>query len=63
MQERRQQPNESPSRRVATPHLRRIITEFYRTTLDEYERAGYPFGITVEAMLIWFEYGQETRLN
>lgn len=58
-----QQENESRSRRVSTPQLRRIITEFYRTTLDEYEKAGYPFGVTVEAMLIWFEYGQETRLN
>ncbi|HET6568740.1 MAG TPA: hypothetical protein VFG50_12305 [Rhodothermales bacterium] len=63
MHQQKPEQNDSRARRVATPHLRRIITEFYRNTLDEYERAGFPFGITVEAMLIWFEYGQDTRLN
>lgn len=51
------------SRRVATPHLRRIISEFYRTALDDYRRAGYPFGTNIEGLLIWFEHGQETRSN
>ena len=63
MNEKKPEQNESRVRRASTPHMRRIITEFYRSALDEYEKAGYPFGITVEAMLIWFEYGQETRLN
>lgn len=51
------------ARRAATPYLRRIITEFYRTALEDYERAGYPFGAHVDAMLIWYEFGQETRSN
>lgn len=54
---------QSPTRRAATPYLRRIITEFYRTALEDYENAGCPFGEHVDAMLVWFEFGQETRRN
>lgn len=50
-------------RRAATPYLRRIITEFYRTTLEDYEKAGCPFGDRVDGMLVWYEFGQETRRN
>lgn len=56
---------EQPSctRRASTPYLRRIITEFYRTALEDYERAGCPFGDRVDGMLIWFEFGQESTSN
>ncbi|MEM8486241.1 MAG: hypothetical protein AAF564_11880 [Bacteroidota bacterium] len=43
-----------------SPHLRRVIADFYRTTMDGYKEAGFPFGNTVDAMLIWFEFGLKT---
>ena len=61
--EYRKPDDEYTTRRASTPHLRRIIKEFYQTTLDDYRQAGCPFGTSVEAMLIWFEFGQETTLN
>ncbi len=63
MDQNRQESESRMSRQVATPYLRRVIADFYRTAVDDYERAGYPFGISIEGMLIWFEYAQETRLN
>jgi len=53
----------SKTRRANTPHMRHIIAAFCRTALDDYRRAGYPFGTTLEAMLIWFEFGQKTTEN
>lgn len=50
-------------RRVSTPYLRQLISDFYRTALTDYEKAGSPFGPRTDAMLIWFEYGQETTAN
>ena len=52
-----------PSSSVPAPHLRRIVAQFYRTTLADYREAGCPFGLHVEGMLIWFEFGQATRPN
>ena len=61
--DQRKPEQQTPARRASTPYLRRIITEFYRTTVEDYEKAGCPFGDRVDGMLIWFEFGQETRLN
>ncbi|MEZ4700779.1 MAG: hypothetical protein R2834_10655 [Rhodothermales bacterium] len=44
----------------SSPYLRRVIADFYRDTLDGYMEAGYPFGNSVDAMLIWFEFGLKT---
>lgn len=54
---------QSSTRRGNTPHLRRFLTTFFRTALDEYREAGCPFGKNVDAMLIWFEYNQKTTEN
>ena len=51
---------ESDSLPPPSPHLRRVIADFYRTTMDGYKDAGFPFGNTVDAMLIWFEFGLKT---
>ncbi len=51
---------ESDSVPPASPHLRRVIADFYRNTMDGYKDAGFPFGNTVDAMLIWFEFGLKT---
>ncbi|MEM7035243.1 MAG: hypothetical protein AAF629_37230 [Chloroflexota bacterium] len=51
---------ESGSLPPPSPHLRRVIADFYRTTMDGYKEAGFPFGNTVDAMLIWFEFGLKT---
>jgi hypothetical protein len=50
-------------RRASTPYLRRLLTEFYRTAVLDYRRAGSPFGESPEAIMIWFEYGEETTPN
>ncbi|MDZ4698357.1 MAG: hypothetical protein SH809_01520 [Rhodothermales bacterium] len=47
----------------SSPYLRRVIADFYRDTLDGYMEAGYPFGNTVDAMLIWFEFGLKSTSN
>ena len=54
---------ESSTQRGNTPHLRRFLTTFFRTALEEYREAGCPFGKNVDAMLIWFEYNQKTTDN
>ncbi|GMQ81086.1 MAG: hypothetical protein BMS9Abin05_0516 [Rhodothermia bacterium] len=43
--------------------MREIIAGFCRTALVDYREAGYPFGKTVDGLLIWFEYGQKTTDN
>jgi hypothetical protein len=48
------------ARRAQTAAMREMIACFYRTALDDYRASGYPFGNTVEGLLIWFEYGQRT---
>ena len=53
----------SESSPPSSPHLRRVIADFYRSTVDGYIDAGYPFGTSVDAMLIWFEYGLKTTAN
>ncbi len=57
------QEDQRHARRASTPYLRRVVTDFYRTALEDYRRAGYPFGKSVEAMLVWFEYNQDTTAN
>ncbi len=54
---------ESSTQRGNTPHLRRFLSTFFKTALDEYREAGCPFGKHVDAMLIWFEYNQKTTDN
>lgn len=51
------------TRRANTPSMRKIVSGFCRTAMDDYRQAGYPFGKTMEGMLIWFEYGQFTTDN
>lgn len=51
------------TRRANTPSMRKIVSGFCRTAMDDYRRAGYPFGKTMEGMLVWFEYGQFTSDN
>ncbi|MCH8276794.1 MAG: hypothetical protein IIA50_04540 [Bacteroidetes bacterium] len=51
------------TRRAQTATMRQIIAGFCRTALDDYREAGYPFGKTVDGLLIWFEYGQKTTDN
>lgn len=31
--------------------------------MDDYRLAGYPFGKTLDGLLLWFEYGQKTTDN
>lgn len=50
-------------RRAHTATMRNIIAGFCRTALIDYREAGYPFGKTVDGLLIWFEYGQNTTDN
>lgn len=42
---------------------RQIVASFYRAARSDYLKAGCPFGKTDDAMLIWFEYAQETTVN
>jgi len=51
------------TRRANTASMRKIVAGFCRTALEDYRKAGYPFGENVEGMLIWFEYGQFTTDN
>ncbi len=51
------------ARRAQTAPMREMIAGFCRTALDDYRVAGYPFGKTVDGLLIWFEYGQKTTDN
>ncbi|MFT4604239.1 MAG: hypothetical protein HKN29_09625 [Rhodothermales bacterium] len=50
-------------RRTSTPKMRHVIAGFCRTALEDYREAGYPFGKTMDGMLLWFEYGQRTTDN
>lgn len=50
-------------KRSSTSQTRQIVASFYRTARRDYLRAGCPFGKTDDAMLIWFEYAQETTVN
>ncbi|MDA1029093.1 MAG: hypothetical protein O3B41_08595 [Bacteroidetes bacterium] len=50
-------------RRANTASMRKIVSGFCRTALDDYRKAGYPFGKTMDGMLVWFEYGQFTTDN
>jgi hypothetical protein len=54
---------ESPVRRANTASMRKIVSGFCRTAMEDYRQAGYPFGKTMDGMLIWFEYGQFTTDN
>lgn len=51
------------TRRANTPSMRKIVSGFCRTAMDDYRQAGYPFGKRMEGMLVWFEYGQFTTDN
>lgn len=55
--------SQATKRRAQTPSMRHIIVGFCRTALDDYRKAGYPFGNSMDGMLIWFEYGQHTMTN
>ncbi|MEQ9104241.1 MAG: hypothetical protein RIE53_06045 [Rhodothermales bacterium] len=50
-------------RRAQTPTMRRIVGGFMRTAMEDYRRAGYPFGKNLEGLLVWFEYDQRTTDN
>jgi len=54
---------ESKTRRANTASMRKIVSGFCRTALDDYRNAGYPFGKSMDGMLVWFEYGQFTTDN
>jgi len=54
---------DSTTRRANTASMRKIVTGFCKTALDDYRDAGYPFGKTMDGMLVWFEYGQFTTDN
>jgi len=54
---------EATIRRAQTASMRKIVVGFCRTALDDYRKAGYPFGKNMDGMLIWFEYGQHTTPN
>jgi len=54
---------QSSTQRANTPYLRKFLTSFFKTALEEYREAGCPFGKNVDAMLIWFEYNQKTTDN
>lgn len=49
--------------RTSTAQTRQLVASFYRTARRDYLKAGCPFGKTDDAMLIWFEYAQETTVN
>ena len=49
--------------RAHSASMREIIAGFCRTALVDYREAGYPFGKSVDGLLIWFEYGQKTTDN
>lgn len=51
------------TRRANTASMRKIVAGFCRTAMDDYRQAGYPFGETLEGLLIWFEHGQFTTDN
>lgn len=51
------------ARRAQTAAMREMIAGFCRTALEDYREAGYPFGDSVDGLLIWFEYGQKTTDN
>lgn len=54
---------DATTRRANTASMRKIVSGFCRTALDDYRKAGYPFGKTMDGMLVWFEYGQFTTNN
>ena len=49
--------------RGGSPQMRHFVSSFCRTVLDDYRRAGYPFGTTMDGLLVWLEYGQKTTDN
>lgn len=51
------------TRRARTASMRSIVSGFCRTAMHDYRAAGYPFGKTLDGMLIWFEHGQHTTAN
>ena len=55
-------PRRKPSQ-ASIAQTRQIVASFYRTARRDYLKAGCPFGKTDDAMLIWFEYAQETTVN
>ena len=60
------QQNYEPGRSISSNHtsqMRHIIADFCRKAVDDYRRAGFPLGRSVDGMLIWFEYGQKTTQN
>lgn len=50
-------------KRAQTATMRRIVADFMKTAGDEYREAGYPFGNSLDGLLIWFEYGQHSTDN
>jgi len=43
--------------------MRQFIAGFCRTVLEDYRKAGYPFGTSMDALLVWLEFGQKTTDN
>lgn len=46
--------------RGGSPQMRQFVSSFCRTVLEDYRRAGYPFGTSMDGMLVWLEFGQKT---
>ncbi len=49
--------------RGGSPQMRQFISSFCRTVLADYRRAGYPFGTSMDGLLVWLEFGQKTTDN
>lgn len=49
--------------RGGSPQMRQFIAGFCRTVLEDYRKAGYPFGTSMDALLVWLEFGQKTTDN
>lgn len=45
------------------PELQRYLEALYLRAWTAYAEAGCPFGTSEDAMLIWFEFDQQTRPN
>lgn len=45
------------------PALRRYLEKLYLDAWSAYAGAGCPFGLEDDAMLIWFEFNQQTQNN
>lgn len=52
-----------PSDDSVPPILRQYIEKLYQKGWDAYAKAGYPFGKSDIAMLVWYEFNQSTQSN